>query len=354
MFALEAIRAKHGDCLLLHWGATDAAKDHKVALIDGGPDTVYEKYLKPTLKGLAEKMTRKVVPLDLVMVSHIDDDHINGILALADDIENGNDAPAEMKVLWHNSLEGLLNQKIETRTGEAKEVTASLGARPPTDPDKWYAEVLSSVPQGQLLHAFAKRMKIRMNDPYDGLVMRADEMADAKFAGLSLEIVGPAAKEVEQLRVRWKELRKEGITAAYSDRSPYNLSSIVVLANYGGRRALLTGDARGNLVIEGLASRKLLTDGKIHVNLLKLMHHGSQNNVTEGFFETVTADKYVVSGDHVKFPNPHEKAMNWLAEARKGDDYEVYCTYDMSYMRKIFGKRLKVPAKNANSILAQI
>src|SRR5262249_41547315 len=33
----------------------------------------------------------------------------------------------------------------------------------------------------------------------------------------------------------------------------------------------------------------------------------------------------VVSGDNVKFPNPHKDEMQWLADAR-GDDYTIYCT----------------------------
>jgi beta-lactamase superfamily II metal-dependent hydrolase len=193
-----------------------------------------------------------------------------------------------------------------------------------------------------------------MNDPYGVLVMRSDGMKDADFSGLSLQVVGPAATEVENLRKKWQELRKEGITAAYSDRSPYNLSSIVVLANYAGRQALLTGDAQGNLVIDSLKQKKLLTDERVHFELLKLMHHGSQNNVTEEFFQTVTADKYVISGDHKKFPNPHEKAMKWLADARSSDDYEVYCTYKLPYMKKIFGKRLRVPDDDENSIMVAI
>ena len=46
MFMIEAVKAKHGDCLLLHWGAG------KLALIDGGPDTVYENFRKPRLERL--------------------------------------------------------------------------------------------------------------------------------------------------------------------------------------------------------------------------------------------------------------------------------------------------------------
>ena len=121
MFMIEAVKAKHGDCLLLHWGAG------KLALIDGGPDTVYENFLKPRLEQLRDERGARKLQLDLTMVSHIDDDHINGILALADDIENG-DAPAKIGVLWFNSLEHLLDEPIAE--GTMAQVTAAAGAPP--------------------------------------------------------------------------------------------------------------------------------------------------------------------------------------------------------------------------------
>jgi beta-lactamase superfamily II metal-dependent hydrolase len=347
MFSLEAIKAKHGDCLLLHWGNHS---DHRVALIDGGPDTVYPKFLKPRLQELAEQRGKK--ELDLTMVSHIDDDHINGILALTRDIEHG-DAPADIGLLWHNSLEGILDQQI---TGGTAVVTAAANAVRTQSKDLWAQKVLASVPQGQELSIFAKRHGIAdtMNDPFAPLIICTPTQVSKKIAGLAVTVVAPAAAEVESLRKKWKQLRKKGITAAFDDRSVYNLSSIVVLCKFESKRILLTGDARGDKIIEGLETKRLLKNGKLHVDLLKIPHHGSQHNVAKKFFQQVTADVYVVSGDHVKFPNPHRDAMKWLADARREDDYTIYCTYPVSYMSEIFGKKLRVPRANETSLVANL
>src|SRR5262249_11221907 len=203
---------------------------------------------------------------------------------------------------------------------------------------------------------FAKRTGIvdKMNRPFQPLVLATPKQKQAKIQGLALTVIGPAAAEVEELRKKWVKLRDESITAAFNDRSVYNLSSIVVLAEHGGKRMLLTGDARGDKIIEGLKAKDLMDNGRFHVDLLKLPHHGSQNNVTKGFFEAVTADVYVVSGDHIKFPNPHENAMHWLAEARGDDEYAIYCTYDLPYMRDIFGDRLRVPENGSKSVMAEL
>jgi hypothetical protein len=344
MFKIEALPARHGDCLLLHWGSEDG---RHVALIDGGPSGTYNAVLKPRLVRLAEEREVERVPLDMIMLSHIDDDHINGLLALADDIEEGN-APAEVLLLWHNSLEGLLEGKLPepANAPATASVLASFGGAK-RGGDEWAEKVLASVPQGQHLHAFAKRQGLdpTMNDPFQPLVMRRDGQGAADIEGLELTVVAPDEQAVENLRKAWKKNRKEGITAAYNDRSPYNLSSIVVVARFGGKSMLLTGDALGNEVMEGL-EKNGLTDGggKAHFDLIKLPHHGSQNNTALDFFERITADAYLVSGDNVKFPNPHPNAMGWLREARGDEPYLIYCTYDLPYMREIFGDRLRVPA----------
>jgi glyoxylase-like metal-dependent hydrolase (beta-lactamase superfamily II) len=76
------------------------------------------------LAELAEEQGTDRLPLELMMLSHIDDDHINGLLALADKIEEGK-GPARIKLIWHNSLEGLLEGKLPEPGG--KVATASVG-----------------------------------------------------------------------------------------------------------------------------------------------------------------------------------------------------------------------------------
>ena len=74
---------------------------------------------------------------------------------------------------------------------------------------------------------------------------------------------------------------------------------------------------------------ELLVDGySLHVDILKVPHHGSDNNVTEGFFRTITADHYVFSGDG-EHGNPERNTMEMLFDARAADEFTVYLTYDV-------------------------
>ena len=98
MFSLEAIKAKHGDYLLLHRGHNI---NQKVALIDGGRDTVY-----PNLQTTTEEVAGKSGEKELDLTGrHNDDDHMNGMLALTREMEMAM-LRSTLDCL-HNSLEGL-------------------------------------------------------------------------------------------------------------------------------------------------------------------------------------------------------------------------------------------------------
>ena len=82
IFSLDVRRARKGDCLLLHYGTKTKPR---LMLIDGGPTSVYKPQLRPRLdeiraaRGLAAGDSLAV---DVIMISHVDDDHIKGILDL--------------------------------------------------------------------------------------------------------------------------------------------------------------------------------------------------------------------------------------------------------------------------------
>jgi len=79
-FTLDVRRARKGDCLILHYGTK---KEPGLALIDGGPSNVYEPHLKPRLAEIREARgldPDATLPVDWMMVSHIDDDHIEASL----------------------------------------------------------------------------------------------------------------------------------------------------------------------------------------------------------------------------------------------------------------------------------
>jgi beta-lactamase superfamily II metal-dependent hydrolase len=105
-----------------------------------------------------------------------------------------------------------------------------------------------------------------------------------------------------------------------------------VLAELDGKRMLLTGDARGDKILKGLQAVGLLASGsnsKLEIDLLKVPHHGSANNLDNDFFERIIAKHYVFSGNG-EHGNPEREALQMLLNARGDDDYTVHLTYPVS------------------------
>lgn len=110
IFSLETLQGKHGDCLLLYYGKND---NPKVIVIDGGPAGVYRKFLKPRLLEVKESLSPDdPLPFSMVMVSHLDDDHINGILAMTEEIvdkQEANEAQEfTFKNIWCNTFDDII------------------------------------------------------------------------------------------------------------------------------------------------------------------------------------------------------------------------------------------------------
>jgi beta-lactamase superfamily II metal-dependent hydrolase len=106
----------------------------------------------------------------------------------------------------------------------------------------------------------------------------------------------------------------------------FNLSSIVVLAEAGGKSILLCGDARGDHVLSGLeAAGKLAAGGTLALDILKLPHHGSIRNVEADFFTRLPARHYVISANG-RDGNPESATLDALAAARTDDDFTIHLT----------------------------
>jgi beta-lactamase superfamily II metal-dependent hydrolase len=338
IFSLEAIFAKKGDSLILSYGPAEAPK---LILIDGGPSGVFNAFLRPRLDQLRdERSLEEEDPLafELVMVSHIDDDHINGILALFEQnveaMRLKKPPPYETRTLWHNSFDDLLGGVSPAQVAEAA-AAANSGSTPalPGLSEESLA-VIASTPQGKALRELARKLKLRVNDKFGELV-QSPAKAIAMGEGLTFTVVGPDKDRIEALREQWQKdleaLKKKKKSAAeiasFTDDSPYNLASICVLATMKKRSMLLTGDARGDFVLEGLERAGLLKKkGTMHVDLLKVPHHGSNRNVELSFFERITADHYVVSGDG-EHGNPDADTLDMITDARGKDDYTIHFTF---------------------------
>jgi len=347
LFSLEALDAKHGDALLLHYGTLG---NPQVMVVDGGPSGVWKARLRPRLAALRKSRAGEgALPIVAAVVSHIDDDHVNGMLAMFTAIEagknGGDDAGLDVGALWHNSFDDIA-PKVQPAALDAAATRlkpVALGAEPPVSSGMTRAGaiVLASVPQGRDLRNAAKRLGIPVNFDGKGGLIKAPASGgrvETIGNGLTMTVLGPLTPQLAALEADWDKeiarLKKQGkltpaalqdILADFVDGSVNNLSSIVLLAEAGGKRMLLTGDARGDFILDGAKKAGVLKGGALRVDVLKLPHHGSIRNVKKEFFQQIVADHYVISADG-RFDNPDVDTLKALFAARPKGPYTLYLT----------------------------
>jgi hypothetical protein len=347
IFSLDIQRARKGDCLILHYGSKD---DPGLAIIDGGPANVYEPHLKPRLAQIREARnldSGESLEVDLLMVSHIDDDHINGILELTKELVDAMDSqqplPLKVRSFWHNTFDDIVKNDPDELLAAvtASFGAASLGDEPDTEGlDPSTAMVLASVSQGFRLRDDAQKLNLRLHPEVEGRLIQASKSSKGinLGKGLRFTVAGPMRAEVRalqkdhatflnNLKNKKDDTETRTVPASFTDESVANLSSIVVLAVVGKKRILLTGDARGDKILQGLELVGILKNNdKIHVDILKAPHHGSDRNIEPIFFQRITADHYVFSGNG-EHGNPERETLQMLLDTRGNETFTIHLTY---------------------------
>lgn len=362
---LHVIKAKEGDSLLLESG--DATP--RFMLIDGGPHGCWADHARPYLKTILGEAGH----LDILAVSHVDNDHVIAPLDLLAAREkqrvNGDANWPGIGEIWHNSFEATIDEVNGPVSQAVRAVVAgSAAARTATVSTDW---VFAGINEGARLRRAALREKIPLNRAYGSDLLSPDQIADPVTAlgTTDIRLVGPTRANLEALRAKWREWARTARNArspeqlANLDKSVPNLSSLVFVAEEKGRRILFTGDARGDHIEEGLRQAGLTDDNRVHFDVLKLQHHGSKRNIDRAFLNRVTADIYAVSANG-KHDNPDYDTLVWLVEAVRdqGRKVEIVATYETASTEKLrethpaseFGYRLRIPRQGEHAVVIEL
>ncbi|QND24946.1 hypothetical protein HB774_34655 (plasmid) [Rhizobium leguminosarum bv. viciae] len=336
----------HGDCLILRYNHGDG--EEALWVIDGGPGrsqwgqqtvTTWKDVLLPRL----EKITaQRPIPVTLGMVSHIDDDHINGFEKIMNDLTAagpGNPAKLKFQQFWFNSFERLVgHENVPAAASQGLEPaglsTALAGLVSDPDGDA----VIQSIPQGISLSSDLRTLHLEGNPPFNGTISASKGQKQIKLkGGAEVTILGPLQNRLDALRKKWlevlaktdKAVRTAEIAALFLpdnklDTAVPNLSSIAVLVSIRGKKILLTGDAQGKDLVE--AWKEIgMPDGPTHVDLLKLPHHGSNRNNPEPFLRQFQADHYVFSANG-KYDNPDPETVEAVVYVNQDREFIMYFT----------------------------
>jgi beta-lactamase superfamily II metal-dependent hydrolase len=332
MFRIELLPAQQGDAVWVEYGNDDAP--HRV-LIDGGtPPT--GSVIRERIEQLPEAQRR----FDLLVVTHIDSDHIGGVLKLLADPPPG----LCFDDVWFNGWRHL-----------SKARSSRLG---PID-----GEILSD--------ALTKR-GWPWNQAFDDCPVMVDPEADQPPShclsrGMRLTVLSPGPDQLAKLRTNWKSVvRDAGLDPTHPDRvsrllelatekgvaksimgagppdvrrlakAPATLdtavangSSIALLAEYEGASVLLTADALPHVILDGVRQllRQRHTSTRLGLSAVKVPHHGSRNNLHPPLLDAIRSPVYLISTSGAIFNHPDDESLARIVWANRNTGCDLYFNY---------------------------
>ncbi len=263
---IKFIPAHGGDCIFL--SHTHEDKQYHI-LIDGGTAKTYHK-----IKQELDENKR----LDLLIVTHIDNDHIGGIKAMLEDPEFDY---SKLGDVWINhselvelqtnnnnniSIQQLVNvkQKLEAN---GKTLTTIVNSCEPLTLGELKITVLSPSREKQNIIA----EDIKTHEP-DSLIHSNKDDHQTPLKDFDISLFEPS---------KFTE-----------DKSKTNGSSIAILLEYQNKNFLFAADAHPTVLVQKLQQLGYCDAEPIPLELFKISHHGSQQNTNNELLGLVSCSNF--------------------------------------------------------------
>jgi len=299
---LKALHAENGDSISIRYFGQDN-KYHNL-LIDGGLKKTYQKVLKNEISSIKENDEK----IDLIVVTHIDQDHIGGILGLVSDVKADHDIIGKF---WFNSGQ-IISNYFDTPLIPLRNIGLFNKSK----------EV--SIKQGISFEDFLLRSKKWHALPIISL-------QTFNLYGINLTVLSPSINGLKKLNQKWvTELDKKDSNKISSKDNDYgvkiekliknkyerdssipNLSSIALLIEKENKKILLAGDAHSEEIYSSLESLKLISKTKrLKIDYWKLSHHGSKKSTNCKLISAIDCQNFIISTSGRRFNLPNKELLS--------------------------------------------
>lgn len=343
MFELKIFPAFDGDSFLISYGKEEI----KNVLIDGGRKRLVVKFLIEEIKEILSK--NQVI--DLMVLTHIDNDHIYGLLKLLE--EDWIDGSV-IKEVWFNSKEIIGKELFEEMVEDDTIVI-----------DDYYENNDISFKQGIRLADLLRNKGIKIK----GLIVAG---ASYQLGEAVFKIVSPNKENLYKLYEKWdlefKTEHTSGQNISVGDKNDYsgnievlynnpyqedtaivNGSSIAFVIEYCGKKVLMLADSHPSVVMRNL---KFFYNEQfpMYMDIIKISHHASKRNINKEFVENVLSNKYIVSTNGSTHGLPNKETLVKISKSNFNDKIFYFNYPDISerLFTKEECKELNILCENAD------
>lgn len=306
---LTVLKASYGDSLVIS-GDFDGKKRN--ILIDGGPGETFQQGIRPgSLKTYLDQVKSADEKIDLLIITHEDQDHICGLISAFEEEGYLSDLTTEV---WFNSGK-LLSEKLAIAEERDKQKVSTSNS------------TATSINDGITLEELLNQKKIKHDQIIHSRLKNGNRIE--KY-GCEFEILSPSIKKLKKRNAKWAEKYPSNLTSSArkkvdlkslmngktgaSDGSPSNGASIAFNFKFGGKTLMLLGDAHATEVIRGLKSFGYTTTKKVKVDYMKLAHHGSKNNTSKKLLNYIDCESYIVTTDGTGHGHPDKEVFARIIE----------------------------------------
>lgn len=310
---IHILPAAYGEAMILRCSKGDKTG---VIVIDGGP------YVNPRLNPFLKEV-EKYLPIDLMVMTHFDDDHLVGIKKF---IENHiNDSPFPVKRLWTNCAKHIPFGLAENlSSAKASTMADTLVNVSKVSPLKWDFYVLNNYNDGTIDFA-----DIDVINPRADLLEKFIKEYKAEYANETgddnLSEKGNGIKDIdvpmEELAIRPKT---PGNPNKYSELA--NMVSISMIIRCDSFSMLALGDSFPQEIYKSLIERGYSKENKLKVDYVKMPHHGSAENISNELLDIIDCVNYIISTNGGNgYKHPHREALaNVLCHPDRDNGRTVY------------------------------
>ncbi len=298
---VKYLKAGSGDSILIQDGT------HNI-LIDGGNDFTYIRDEVTKIYDAGQK-------LNLVVVTHHDDDHISGIIAL-------------FKAAGQSDFGDGFIQQVLVNT--PRKINGTLGS-----------EDLGTLSYRQAYEL--ENLLLSYKIPWNIVTTETPALS---YGDIKLRFLSPLKEDLSKYssaqgayltsdyRCDWDSTMAAldpFINDESQDNSVSNRTSIVILAESPQKKVLLTGDCTPKSLERILDS--LVTEDRgnpVKFDYVKLPHHGSYRSLSESVLSKINCSKFIISTNGNKYYLPNKRAILKVIKYISPQDRDIEFLFNYS------------------------
>ncbi|MEH6857347.1 MBL fold metallo-hydrolase [Priestia megaterium] len=394
---IEVFKANRGDCMLVSCEGETTTN----ILIDLGVEATYQDCVQKRL----EELHSKGEHLDLLVLTHVDDDHIGGAKPFLEDNRlHGSSNKISVRDIWLNSYRHLSHERTSEAIGQRARNSISRQIVLPSTTEK----TKISAEDGTTIAGILYKHNYPWNHAFDGQAVIAKNKPITINQEVKITVLTPTIEQIASLQKVWlKELKRKFpeikfnndqilddavFYASYyleddyvvddaerisrggveinegkfsEDPSVINASSITFILEFLDKRILFLADSPPSAVLEQLQALypEMSPEQPLYFDAVKVSHHGSKRNTSSEFMEHISSERFIFSASG-RYGHPHmETVSRILLKSPCESTRRLYFNYETHTSKNLFKddwmkkyryschfdqEIIRIPTENAN------